>query len=87
VTEYPPPLFDHALNQDELNRQLIWKRQRNQRAQWRARQQAQLAGNPMAAAALQHKVQPLVDHVNDMQLAPMPADPDSQPPSNQDLNS
>jgi hypothetical protein len=32
-------------------------------------------------------VQPLADHVNDMALGPMPADPDSLPPSNQDLNS
>jgi hypothetical protein len=86
MTDYPPPLYDHALDQDELNRQLLWKRQRSQRASYRAQLQARMHGDPMAAAHLQHSVQPLIDHVVDMSLPPMPSDPDSQPPSNQDLN-
>lgn len=86
-TPPPPPLFDHAADQGELNRQLLWKRQRNQRAAYRAQLNARMQGNPQAAIALQHKVQPLLDHVIDMQVAPFPPDPESIPPSNQNLNS
>ena len=87
MTDYTPPLYDHALDQDELNRQLLWKRQRSQRASYRAQLQTRLRGDPMAAVHLQHNFQPLIDHVTDMQLPPLPPDPESQPPSNQNLNS
>lgn len=87
MTDYTPPLFDHALDVDELNRNLLWKRQRNQRAAYRAQMQARLQGDPRAAAALQHRWQPLVDHVLDMSVPPQPDDPESIPPSNQSLNS
>jgi hypothetical protein len=86
MADYTPPLFDHALDQDELNRQLLWKRQRNQRAAYRAQLQARLMGDPIAAMRLQHNFQPLIDHQLDMAAQSMPPDPDSIPPSNQDLN-
>jgi hypothetical protein len=86
MTAYTPPLFDHALDADELNRNLLWKRQLNQRAAWRAWQQTLLAGDPLAALAAQDGVQPLIDHKFDVSLPAPPADPDSVPPSNQDLN-
>jgi hypothetical protein len=87
MTDYPPPLYDHALNQDELDRMLLWRQQRDQRFQYRARVQASLAGNPYAARAVQDAWQPLLDHKIDMSLPRLPDDPETIPPSNQNLNS
>jgi hypothetical protein len=86
MTDYIPPLFDHALNQDELNRMLLWRRQRTQRQQFRAQLQARLRGDPNAALNTQHRWQPLLDHRMDMQMPAPPEDPPTIPPSNQDLN-
>jgi hypothetical protein len=84
--DYTPPLYDHALDQDELDRMLLWRRQRDQRVAFRAQLQASLRGNPLAALQAQHNWQPLIDHKLDMSTSPAPPDPDSVPPSNQDLN-
>jgi hypothetical protein len=86
MTDYTPPLYDHALNADELQRNLLWKYQRSQRAAYRAQMQARFVGNPLAAQAVQDAWQPHIDHAVDMSMPPMPPDPDSIPPSNQDLN-
>ena len=83
---YQPPLFDHAYDYGELNRNLLYKRQRTQRAAYRARVQASLAGDPVAALTLRDKYQPWVDHYFDTHLPPVPPEPESIPPSNQDLN-
>lgn len=87
MSDYTPPLFDHALDEGELERNLLWKRQRQQRYAFRAQLQARLAGDPVRALELQDKVQPWIDHRIDMSLPPMPPDPDMVPPSNQDINS
>jgi hypothetical protein len=85
--DYTPPLFDHALDQDELNRMLLWRQQRSQRASYRAQMQARMRGNPLAALSAQHRFQALVDGALDASLPPMPDDPESIPPTNQNLNS
>ena len=86
MTAYQPPLFDHALDVDELNRSLLFKRQRQQRAAYRAFVQNSLLGNPIAAMTLRDKFQPLLDHAWDMSLPPLPPDPETEPVSNQNLN-
>jgi hypothetical protein len=86
VTTYEPPLFDHALDVDELNRSLLFKRQRQQRAAYRVVVQDSLQGNPIAAMTLRDKFQPLLDHRLDMQAPDMGDDPETQPVSNQNLN-
>ena len=85
MTVYTPPLYDHALDQDELERNLLWKRQRNQRYAFRAFLQAQLAGDPVRALELRDNVQFLIDHRLDV-LAPLPEDPEMVPETNQGLN-
>jgi hypothetical protein len=86
MSDYTPPLYDHALDQAELDRMLLWRRQRNQRLAYRAQMQARMTGDPLAALGLRDKFQPLIDHVRDMSMPPMGPDPDSVPPSNQDVN-
>jgi hypothetical protein len=86
MTDYTPPLFDHALDQDELNRMLLWRQQRIHRQQFRAQLQARLYGDPNARLTVQHQWQPLADYALDRQTPTPPEDPDTQPPSNQDLN-
>jgi hypothetical protein len=87
MTEYLPPLYDHALDEGERDRNLLWKQQRQQRFAFRAFLQAKLAGDPVRALMLVDKFQPLIDHQLDMSLPRMPDDPDMVPPTNQDLNS
>jgi hypothetical protein len=86
MTDYTPPLFDHALDQDELNRMLLWRQQRVNRQRFRAQLQARLYGDPNARLNAQHAWQPLADYALDRQALTPPEDPDTQPPSNQDLN-
>jgi hypothetical protein len=86
MSDYTPPLYDHALDQDELNRNLLWKRQRNQRMAYRAQLQARLAGDPWRARGLRDKFQPLIDHHIDINMPSLPDDPETVPPSNQGLN-
>ena len=87
MTEYTPPLYDHALDAGELARNLLWKRQRQQRFAFRAFLQARLAGDPVRALEAVDRFQPLIDHRIDMSLPAMPPDPDMTPPTNQDVNS
>ena len=87
MTDYSPPLYDHALDEGELQRNLLWKRQRQQRFAFRAFLQSKLAGDPVRALMLVDKVQPWIDHRIDMTLPRMPDDPDMVPPTNQDVNS
>ena len=87
MTDYTPPLFDHALDQGEMDRNLLWKRQRQQRYAFRAFLQSKLAGDPVRAMQLNDGFQPLIDHRIDMSMPPVPPDPDMVPPTNQDLNS
>jgi hypothetical protein len=86
MTDYKPPLYDHAASQDELNRMLLWRAQRQQRQQFRAQLQATLRGDTNARLNVQHAWQPLSDYAMDRQMLTPPEDPPSQPPSNQDLN-
>ena len=86
MTDYTPPLYDHAFDQDELNRMLLWRQQRVQRQQFRAQLQTRLYGDPNARLNVQHNWQPLADWALDRQMLTPPEDPDTQPPSNQDLN-
>jgi hypothetical protein len=87
MTDYVPPLYDHALDEDELARSLLHKRQRQQRYAFRVFLQAKLAGDPARALMLSDKFQPLLDHKLDVSLPSLPDDPDMVPPTNQDLNS
>ena len=88
MTDYTPPLYDHALDEDELRRSLLWKQQRNQRAAYRMRVQASLHGLiPVARTMLNDRWQPWVDHAFDMEMSPQPEDPDTVPVTNQNLNS
>ena len=48
MTDYSPPLYDHALDEGELQRNLLWKRQRQQRFAFSAFLQSKLAGGPCA---------------------------------------
>lgn len=87
MTDYTPPLYDHALDAGELARNLLWKRQRQQRFAFRAFLQSRLAGDPVRALMLMDGFQPLIDHRLDMSLPRPPEDPDMVPPTNQDVNS
>jgi hypothetical protein len=86
VTEYTPPLYDHALDEGERDRNLLWKRQRDQRAAYRSQNIAALAGDPVRALMLRDGFQPLIDHLTDMTVPWTPDDVESIPPTNQDLN-
>ena len=86
MTDYIPPLYDHALDVDELRRNLLWKQQRDQRAAYRNQNLARLQGDPVRALMLRDGFQPLIDHVTDMSMPWTPDDVDSVPPTNQDLN-
>jgi hypothetical protein len=86
VTDYIPPLFDHALDEGERDRNLLWKQQLAQRAAYRAQMIARLAGDPIRALMVQDAFQPLVDHAVDMARPWTPDDEESIPPTNQDLD-
>ena len=86
MTDYTPPLYDHALDKSERDRNLLWKWQLNQRAAWRANNLQRLAGDPVRALMLRDGFQPLIDHAIDMARPWTPDDVDSIPPTNQDLN-
>ena len=86
MTVYIPPLYDHALDEGEQYRNLLWKQQLNQRAAYRSQNVAALAGDPVRAQMLRDKFQPLIDHQTDMAMPWTPDDVDSIPPTNQNLN-
>jgi hypothetical protein len=83
---YQPPLYGHALNQDELDRMLLWRRQRTQRAAYRSLVQQSLLGSQTARMMLRDKFQPWADYFLDRSLPAQPDDPETEPISNQDLN-
>ena len=87
MTDYTPPLYDHAADEDELRRSLLWRQQRDQRAAYRSHNVgAVLAGDPARALMLRDGFQPLIDHATDMARPWTPDDEESIPPTNQDLN-
>jgi hypothetical protein len=87
VTEYIPPLYDHALDTGERDRNLLWKQQLQNRAAYRSHNVGVvLAGDPVRALMLRDGFQPWIDHATDMAMPWTPDDIDSIPPTNQDLN-
>jgi hypothetical protein len=87
VTEYTPPLYDHALDEGERDRNLLWKQQLNQRAAYRSQNiGVTLRGDPIRALMLRDGFQALIDHATDMARPWTPDDEESIPPTNQDLN-
>lgn len=86
MTEYIPPLYDHALDQGEADRNLLWKQQLANRYAYRAQMLTALAGDPVRAVMLVDKFQPWQDFAADMAMPWTPDDEESVPPTNQDLN-
>lgn len=86
ASTYEPPLYDHAFDEDERDRNLLWKQQAAQRAAYRAKVQASLMGDPVAAMMLADRWQAWLDHLRDVTMPPLPDEPETEPPSNQGLN-